>query len=254
MAWPPRPTTLTRSQTGTLGTSRMSVCIILYSPPIIHLINRGKHDTMNHHPPTSHDIWRCQVLSMYTNPHRWLPNGHPQPIHLLPRHMQWQRPSHLWSKHIHSQSVIHSPWWTCIEPHLAHGYDWPASRNSLSSSPAGNLSSPFTNGASSSSGVQPTGIVQSPLSQVCKVQKCGPPLSRCDTGIMQHKCHMTFMRAIHPVACTSEKPAWPIMQVWVLDRYLMPDPYPYPPDPYPGTRAGLQTRDVHYRWWPGMYK
>ena len=80
------------------------------------------------------------------------------------------------------------------------------SGNGSSSSPAG--SSPpsssteengkptSTNGAGSS---PPTGIAQSPLSQVCKLQKRDAPLSRRDSGIEQHKRHMSFMRAIRGV-------------------------------------------------------
>ncbi|KAF8505424.1 glycosyl hydrolase family 61-domain-containing protein [Russula emetica] len=76
------------------------------------------------------------------------------------------------------------------------------SGNGSSSSPAGN-SSPSstakngeptsTNGAGSGSGAQ------SPLSRVCKLQKRDAPLSRRDTGIAQHKRHMSFMRAIRNV-------------------------------------------------------
>jgi hypothetical protein len=69
-----------------------------------------------------------------------------------------------------------------------------------SSSPAGNSTSPSTakngNPTSTGSGAQPTGIAQSPLSRVCKLQKRNALLSRRDTGVAQHKRHISFMRAI----------------------------------------------------------
>jgi hypothetical protein len=80
------------------------------------------------------------------------------------------------------------------------------SGNGTSSSPAGNSSSSSTakNGKPSAtngagSGAQPTGIAQSPLSRVCKLQKRDAVLSRRDMGIAQHKRHMSFMRAIRDV-------------------------------------------------------
>ena len=41
-------------------------------------------------------------------------------------------------------------------------------------------------------------------------------------------------------------PAWPMARVWVWGGCLKLDPYPYPPNPYPGTRVGLRTRAMHY--------
>jgi hypothetical protein len=68
-----------------------------------------------------------------------------------------------------------------------------------SSSPGGNSSASPTaqNGkpTSSGSGAQPTGVAQSSL-RVCKLQKRGTTLSQRDTGISQHKRHMSFTRAI----------------------------------------------------------
>ncbi|KAI0273002.1 glycosyl hydrolase family 61-domain-containing protein [Russula aff. rugulosa BPL654] len=74
------------------------------------------------------------------------------------------------------------------------------SGNGSSSSPAGNSTSPSTakngNPTSTGSGAQPTGIAQSSLSRVCKLQKRNALLSRRDTGVAQHKRHISFMRAI----------------------------------------------------------
>ena len=78
------------------------------------------------------------------------------------------------------------------------------SGNGSSSSPAGGNSSPSSTGKNgkptstntAGSGTQPTGIAQSPLSRVCKLQKRDAQLSRRDTGISQHKRHMSYMRAI----------------------------------------------------------
>jgi hypothetical protein len=41
-------------------------------------------------------------------------------------------------------------------------------------------------------------------------------------------------------------PAKPVTRVWVLNGYLVLDPYPHPPNPHPCTHVGLQTHDVHY--------
>jgi hypothetical protein len=75
------------------------------------------------------------------------------------------------------------------------------SGNGSSSSPAGNSSPSSTakNGkptTTNGSGAQPTGVAQSSLSRVCKLQKRDAVLSRRDTGIAQHKRHVSFMRAI----------------------------------------------------------
>jgi hypothetical protein len=40
----------------------------------------------------------------------------------------------------------------------------------------------------------------------------------------------------------------PWLWVWVGYGWLVPDLYPYPYNPYPGTRAGLQTHDGPYLW------
>jgi len=71
--------------------------------------------------------------------------------------------------------------------------------NSSPSSTAKNGKPTSTNGAGSGSGAQPTGIAQSPLSRVCKLQKHNAPLSRRDMGIAQHKRRMSFMRVIRDV-------------------------------------------------------
>jgi hypothetical protein len=43
----------------------------------------------------------------------------------------------------------------------------------------------------------------------------------------------------------TEKPAKPIIQVWVSNRYLKHHPYPYPSNPYLHTHMGLQTHDMN---------
>ena len=45
-------------------------------------------------------------------------------------------------------------------------------------------------------------------------------------------------------------PAKPVARVRVWNGSFMLDPYPYPPHPHPRTRAGLRTRDVHYKYSP----
>jgi len=43
-----------------------------------------------------------------------------------------------------------------------------------------------------------------------------------------------------------EKPTKPAAHVWVSNGYLKHDPCPYLSNPYPHTRTGLRTRDVHH--------
>jgi hypothetical protein len=49
-----------------------------------------------------------------------------------------------------------------------------------------------------------------------------------------------------PVTSRPKKPAKPVIWVWVSNRYLKHDLYPYPSNPYPHTHVGLQTHDMHY--------
>ncbi|KAN0123073.1 hypothetical protein V8E52_003026 [Russula decolorans] len=108
--------------------------------------------------------------------------------------------THLRFEHILTRSAIHYfLWWTPVEPRPARGIGGAdmtgqLSGNGSSSSPGGNSCPSSTNGADS--GAQPTGVTQSSFSQVCKLQKRDATLSRRDTGIAQHKRHMSFMRAI----------------------------------------------------------
>ena len=92
-------------------------------------------------------------------------------------------------------------WWTRVEARLARGYDWLAvrerlvviSRGNSSPSPAAKNGKPTsTNGAGSGPGAQPKGMALSPLNRVRKHQKR-------DAGIVQHKRHMSFMRAIRDI-------------------------------------------------------
>src|SRR5882757_10739763 len=74
--------------------------------------------------------------------------------------------------------------------------------NPLPTSMAKNGKPTSTNGADSSSGsdsgsgMQLTGIAQSPLRWVRKLQRRNAPLLRRNTSIVQHRRHMTFMSAI----------------------------------------------------------
>ena len=147
-----KSTRLVKSRTGTLGTSRISVRIILQPHGHQHALNttpserqtclcdtpdpsrprRLSSPSRDHRPPPSRDTRRSRVLSvLHPNSRRWLPNGHPKPNRLLPRRVQRQRPRHLRSEHILTRSGIHFPWWTRVEPGLARGYDRPVVREWL---------------------------------------------------------------------------------------------------------------------------
>jgi len=78
-----------------------------------------------------------------------------------------------------------------VEPGLARGSDWPAVRERLVVVSSGKLV-PIVHGEEWQADVhewswfwfwgEPTGIVQSPLSRICKLQKRNAPLSRRDMG------------------------------------------------------------------------
>ena len=54
-----------------------------------------------------------------------------------------------------------------------------------------------------------------------------------------------FINIIYILNKTNLKPVKPVARVRVRRGYLKPDPYPYPSNPYPGTRVGFQTRAMH---------
>jgi hypothetical protein len=136
----------------------------------------------DHCPPPSRDTRRCRVLSiLHPNPRRWLPNRHPQPTVSFPGAYNDNDPG------IYDPSIYLSgaPYTFPGGPvsNLASPADMTGqlSGNGSSSSPGGksypssrakNGKPTSTNGAGSSPGSQPTGIAQSPLSRVCKLQKC----------------------------------------------------------------------------------
>jgi hypothetical protein len=63
--------------------------------------------------------------------------------------------------------------------------------------------------------------------------------------VLQIYFRLLIILILEMASKVSEKPTKPVTRVWVLGGYLKLHPYPYPPNPYPGTRAGLQTRVMH---------